>query len=82
MPNVFLFIHFVLLVSLLQDFPGEFKCIKNDAGLKLSKMELTWNAIDGLPVTTQIIEVFSILKVEMHKCDDMIKVETKLVRPQ
>ncbi|CAH2091180.1 unnamed protein product [Euphydryas editha] len=64
------------------DFPGEFKCIKNDAGKKLSKMELTWNATDDLPIVTQVIEVFSTIQVEMHKGDDMVKVETKLVRPQ
>lgn len=82
MPNIFLTYPFRFLDSLLQEFPGEYKCIKNDAGLKLSKMELTWKETDSLLVTTQVVEVFSILKVEMHKCDDMIKVETKLVRPQ
>lgn len=45
-------------------------------------MEVTWHATDRLPVTMQIIQIFSILKVEMHKGDDMVKVETKLVRPQ
>nr|XP_026500035.1 DIS3-like exonuclease 2 [Vanessa tameamea] len=64
------------------DFPGDYKCIKNDAGIKLSKMELTWNAIEDLPTIIQVIEVFSILQVEMHKGDDMVKVETKLVRPK
>ncbi|XP_049873989.1 DIS3-like exonuclease 2 [Pectinophora gossypiella] len=64
------------------DFPGDYKCIKNDKGVKLSKMELTWRATDNLPEVAQIIEVFSILQVEMHKGDDMVKVETKLVRPQ
>ncbi|XP_050352062.1 DIS3-like exonuclease 2 [Nymphalis io] len=64
------------------DFPGEYKCIKNDAGIKLSKMELTWNAVEDSPAITQVIEVFSILQVEMHKGDDMVKVETKLVKPK
>ncbi|XP_028170176.1 DIS3-like exonuclease 2 [Ostrinia furnacalis] len=66
------------------DFPGEYKCIKNDAGAKLSKMELTWKISDDLPEIKQTIEVFSILKVELIKGDDntMVKVETKLARPQ
>ncbi|KAG7296075.1 hypothetical protein JYU34_021171 [Plutella xylostella] len=63
------------------DFPGEYNCIKNDAGAKLSKMELTWNATKTSPAVKQVIEVFSILQVEMHKGDEMVKVETKLVRP-
>ncbi|XP_038223584.1 DIS3-like exonuclease 2 [Zerene cesonia] len=63
------------------DFPGEYKCIKNDAGMKLSKMELTWHATDNLPQVKQIISVFTTIQVEMHKGDDMVKVETKLVRP-
>ncbi|XP_050671831.1 DIS3-like exonuclease 2 [Leptidea sinapis] len=63
------------------DFPGEFKCIKNDAGLKLSQMELTWHATDKSPEVKQCICVFSTLKVEMHKGDEMVKIETKLVRP-
>lgn len=45
-------------------------------------MKLTWKQIDNTPSVTQIIEVFSILEIEMHKGDDMVKVETKLVRPQ
>lgn len=45
-------------------------------------MELTWNATEDLPAVTQVIEVFSTLQVVMHKGDDMVKVETKLVRPQ
>ncbi|KAM3966197.1 DIS3-like exonuclease 2 [Aphomia sociella] len=64
------------------DFPGKYNCIKNEAGLKLSKMELTWQATDDLAEVTQVIEVFSILQVELNKDDDMVKVETKLVRPK
>ncbi|CAH2244359.1 jg25310 [Pararge aegeria aegeria] len=64
------------------DFPGTYKCIKNDLGAKLSKMEVKWDKTDKLPAVEEVIEVFSILKVEMHKGDDMVKVETKLVRPQ
>ncbi|CAG9793841.1 unnamed protein product [Diatraea saccharalis] len=64
------------------DFPGEYLCIKNEAGAKLSKMELTWKPVDHLPEIKQTIEVFSILKIELVKGDDMVKVETKLVRPQ
>lgn len=45
-------------------------------------MELKWRKTDSSPAVEQLIEVFSILKVEMHKGDDMVKVETKLVRPQ
>ncbi|CAG4950299.1 unnamed protein product [Colias eurytheme] len=63
------------------DFPGEYKCIKNEAGMKLSKMELTWKATDDLPEVKQTISVFSTLQVEMNKGDDMVKVEIKLVRP-
>lgn len=44
-------------------------------------MELTWNAINGLPEVKQVIQVFSILQVELYRGDDMVKVETKLVRP-
>lgn len=44
-------------------------------------MELVWQATESLPSVKQVIEVFSILEVEMHKGDDMVKVETKLVRP-
>lgn len=65
-----------------QDFPGEFLCVKNDAGVRLSKMELTWNETDTLPSVKQVIEVFSLLQVELYKGDDMLKVETKLVRPK
>ncbi|XP_023936722.1 DIS3-like exonuclease 2 [Bicyclus anynana] len=64
------------------DFPGEYKCIKNEAGAKLSKMELKWHKTDSSPQVEQVIEVFSLLQIEMHKGDDMVKVETKLVRPQ
>lgn len=64
------------------DFPGQYKCIKNEAGMKLSKMELTWQATDDLPQINQLIEVFSILQVELNRDDDMVKVETKLVRPK
>ncbi|XP_034831220.1 DIS3-like exonuclease 2 isoform X1 [Maniola hyperantus] len=64
------------------DFPGEHRCIKNDAGAKLSKMKLKWHSNDKSPAVEQVIEVFSILQVEMHKGDDMVKVETKLVRPK
>lgn len=64
------------------DFPGEYECIKSDAGIKLSKMKLTWMKSDDLPNITQMIEVFSLLQIEMHKGDDLVKVETKLVRPQ
>ncbi|XP_032520425.2 DIS3-like exonuclease 2 [Danaus plexippus] len=64
------------------DFPGEFLCVKNDAGVRLSKMELTWNETDTLPSVKQVIEVFSLLQVELYKGDDMLKVETKLVRPK
>lgn len=67
-------------MCVLQDFPGEYRCVKNDAGSKLSKMELTWRA-EGLAPIKQVVEVFSILKIEMHKGDDMVKVETKLVKP-
>lgn len=45
-------------------------------------MELTWKAAGKVPEVKQIIEVFSILQVEMYKGDDMVKVETKLVKPQ
>ncbi|XP_014368974.2 DIS3-like exonuclease 2 [Papilio machaon] len=63
------------------DFPGEHKCIKNDAGIKLSKMELLWKATDTLPDIKQVIEVFSIVEVELNRDEDMVKVDTKLVRP-
>ncbi|KPI97407.1 DIS3-like exonuclease 2 [Papilio xuthus] len=63
------------------DFPGEHKCIKNDAGIKLSKMELLWKATDTLPDVKQVIEVFSIVEVELNRDEDMVKVDTKLVRP-
>ncbi|CAF4908510.1 unnamed protein product [Pieris macdunnoughi] len=63
------------------DFPGKYEHIVNEAGSKLSKMELTWNATETLPQVKQVISVFSTLKVEMHKGDDMVKVEVKLVRP-
>ncbi|XP_041987302.1 DIS3-like exonuclease 2 [Aricia agestis] len=68
-------------IFLNNDFPGECKCIKNDAGLKLSKMEISWKTTEDLPCVKQVIEVFSILEVEMLKGDDMVKVETKLKRP-
>ncbi|XP_013190876.2 DIS3-like exonuclease 2 [Amyelois transitella] len=64
------------------DFPGEFECVKNDAGTKLSKMELVWNKTESSPKIKQVIEVFSILNVELYRDDDMVKVEIKLVRPQ
>ncbi|CAK1556232.1 unnamed protein product [Leptosia nina] len=63
------------------DFPGDYNCIKNDAGTKLSIMELTWHATQGLPEVKQSISVFSTLKVEMHRGDDMVKIEVRLVRP-
>ncbi|XP_022829805.1 DIS3-like exonuclease 2 [Spodoptera litura] len=62
------------------DFPGKYQCIKNDCA-KLSKMEITWNAVNNLPQVKQVIQVFSILQVELYRGDDMVKVETKLVRP-
>ncbi|XP_053606591.1 DIS3-like exonuclease 2 [Plodia interpunctella] len=64
------------------DFPGVYECIKNDAGSKLSKMQLTWKATESSPEIKQLIEVFSILHVELYRDDDMVKVEIKLVRPQ
>lgn len=66
----------------MQDFPGDYRCIKNEDSARLSKMELTWHATENLQAVKQIIEVFSTLEIEMHKGDDMIKVETKLIRPQ
>ncbi|CAK1586212.1 unnamed protein product [Parnassius mnemosyne] len=63
------------------DFPGEHKCIKNEAGTKLSKMELVWKATKNAPLIKQVIEVFSIVKVELNRDEDMVKVDTKLVRP-
>lgn len=50
--------------------------------MKLSKMELTWHATDSLPQVKQVLGVFSTLQIEMHKGDDMVKVEIKLVRPE
>lgn len=44
-------------------------------------MELLWKAQDNLPEIKQVIEVFSIVKVELIRDEDMIKVETKLVKP-
>ncbi|KAI5645417.1 RNB domain-containing protein [Phthorimaea operculella] len=64
------------------DFPGDYLCIKNESSGRMSKMQLTWKEENGKPQVTQVIEVFSILQVEMHKGDEMVKVETKLVRPQ
>ncbi|XP_026731380.1 DIS3-like exonuclease 2 [Trichoplusia ni] len=64
------------------DFPGKFQCIKNEGCTRLSKMELTWNAVNDLPEIKQVIQVFSILQVELYRGDEMTKVETKLVRPQ
>ncbi|CAB3251543.1 unnamed protein product [Arctia plantaginis] len=64
------------------DFPGKYMCIKNKGGTKLSKMELTWNAVNQLPEITQVIQVFSILMVELYKDDDLGKIDIKLVRPQ
>lgn len=64
------------------DFPGKYQCIKNEECSRLSKMELTWTAANGLPEVKQVIQVFSILQVELYRGDDMIKVETRLVRPQ
>lgn len=66
----------------LQDFPGKYQCIKNGECSRLSKMELTWTATNGLPEVKQVIQIFSILQVELYRGDDMVKVETKLVRPQ
>lgn len=66
----------------LQDFPGKYQCIKNEECSRLSKMELIWTAGNGLPEVKQVIQVFSILQVELYRGDDMVKVETKLVRPQ
>lgn len=65
-----------------QDFPGKYLCIKNKGGTKLSKMELTWNAVNQLPEITQVIQVFSILMVELYKDEDLGKIDIKLVRPQ
>lgn len=45
-------------------------------------MVLTWAAENGLPEVEQVIQVFSILQVELYRGDDMVKVETKLVKPQ
>ncbi|KAJ0178316.1 hypothetical protein K1T71_006139 [Dendrolimus kikuchii] len=64
------------------DFPGEYRCIKHEDSARLSKMELTWHATNNLQPIKQVIEVFSTLQIEMHKGDDMVKVETKLVRPR
>ncbi|KOB73283.1 putative exosome complex exonuclease RRP44 [Operophtera brumata] len=65
------------------DFPGEFNCIKHECGsIKMSRMEITWRAEDNIPESKQVIEVFSILQVHLHKADDMVKIETKLVRQQ
>lgn len=64
----------------MQDFPGDFKCIKNDAGAKLSRMEIDWKKKDGH--VKQVIQVFSIVKIEMTKGNDLVKVETKLVTPE
>lgn len=66
---------------MFQDFPGKYERIKNEAGSKLSKMEVTWNATKFHPSIKQVIEVFSIVKVEMYK-DEMSKVGMRLVRPQ
>ncbi|XP_073947319.1 DIS3-like exonuclease 2 [Choristoneura fumiferana] len=65
------------------DFPGDFKCVKNDAGAKLSRMEIDWKKKDvpDAPPVKQVIEVFSIVKIEMTKGNDLVKVETKLVTP-
>nr|XP_021181442.2 DIS3-like exonuclease 2 [Helicoverpa armigera] len=63
------------------DFPGKYQCIKTEGCSRLSKMELTWNATNDLPEIKQVIQVFSILQVELYRGDDMVKVETKLVRP-
>ncbi|XP_063382511.1 DIS3-like exonuclease 2 [Cydia fagiglandana] len=68
------------------DFPGDFKCVKNDAGAKLSRMEVLWHngkdAPPDAPHIKQVIEVFSIVKIEMHKGNEMVKVETRLVKPE
>lgn len=64
------------------EFPGDYKCITHEAGIKLSKMELTWHPTQDLQATKQVIEVFSTILVELHKGDDIVKVETRLVRPQ
>ncbi|KAI8426374.1 hypothetical protein MSG28_005223 [Choristoneura fumiferana] len=67
----------------IDDFPGDFKCVKNDAGAKLSRMEIDWKKKDvpDAPPVKQVIEVFSIVKIEMTKGNDLVKVETKLVTP-
>lgn len=70
-----------LCIICFQDFPGDYKCITNDASAKMSKMEITWHAKDDLPEVTQALELFSSINVEMHKGDDMIKIETRLIRP-
>lgn len=44
-------------------------------------MELLWKATDTLPEVQQVIEVFSIVEVELNRDEDMVKVDTKLVRP-
>lgn len=70
----------IIISFLFQDFPGKYQCIKNDCA-KLSKMEIIWNAVNDSPPVKQVIQVFSILQVELYRGDEMVKVETKLVRP-
>ncbi|KAI8426370.1 hypothetical protein MSG28_005223 [Choristoneura fumiferana] len=60
-------------ISSNDDFPGDFKCVKNDAGAKLSRMEIDWKKKDvpDAPPVKQVIEVFSIVKIEMTKGNDL-----------
>lgn len=64
------------------DFPGKYLCIKHEDSAKLSKMQLTWDAVDDSPQITQMIQIFSVLQVELYKDEDLGKIDTKLVRPQ
>ncbi|XP_075978627.1 dis3 like 3'-5' exoribonuclease 2 [Anticarsia gemmatalis] len=64
------------------DFPGTYECIKHEGGARLSKMQLWWKADKNLPAVGQVVEVFSVLKVELYKDDDLGKIDIRLVRPQ
>lgn len=50
----------------------------------MSKMEVIWRAEEGKPEVKQVIETFSTLKVMLLKGkeESMLKVETKLMRPE
>ncbi|XP_072947788.1 DIS3-like exonuclease 2 [Epargyreus clarus] len=63
------------------DFPGKYERIKSEAGSRLAKMEVTWFANNNKPILKQVIEVFSIVKVEMYR-DEMGKVNMRLIRPE